>query len=650
MQVTNYDVAIVGAGVSGCYVAYRLATASFDDFKPSPLRSLYENGKKPTLGLFEYSGRVGGRLLSPHVEGIPGYRAEFGGFRFKRQMHVVWDTAQHLGLTDEAFPVVVSENLFYVRGRRIQQERFNRGEDVPYNLPPQEKEQALALFPDSPNLTQGLIYLVANTAISEPTFMELRTAYYRAFNAKDWVEVKRVSDLYQNLKQTATVAGRLLSDWSWWALKRYVLSQEAVNLLEDIQGYNTQGFAGNATNSLDELFYFPDTSGPLSDGINTEWRHIKEGYAAIPGRLQVGFEACNGYTHLNHQLLRFDRAEDGDGYELCFYERSAGETITAIEAEDDGDGSKQKTVRAKFLVLAMPKRSIELLDRRTTLLFQKNIDKRYCQPVPKSAVPEPSVQPTVNAELLDTVTNMDAIRIFLAYDYPWWQEKYPELKRGRSTTDLGLRQFYYWFTEPGENGKQGKTLVLASYASGVAERYWRGIQDGEIYVAPGVELLADSAGAEEDPQKKRQKRPLYYNQGGGPRTASYTMAEEAHRQLMEFHGIANAPKPYYAHFQNWTKDPWGAGWHQWKSGQKSDEKIPQVLQPLDDEQIYIVGECWSNVQGWVWGALNTSEAMLQCKLGLKWPQWLRWEGTWLGPGTDWPFGPDPNVCTEDANT
>ena len=34
------------------------------------------------------------------------------------------------------------------------------------------------------------------------------------------------------------------------------------------------------------------------------------------------------------------------------------------------------------------------------------------------------------------------------------------------------------------------------------------------------------------------------------------------------------------------------------------------------------------------GALNTSEVLLQKKLGLAYPPWLSPGGTWLGPGSE----------------
>lgn len=125
-------------------------------------------------------------------------------------------------------------------------------------------------------------------------------------------------------------------------------------------------------------------------------------------------------------------------------------------------------------------------------------------------------------------------------------------------------------------------------------------------------------------------------QGRGPRAGAMEMAKLAHDKIMQVVGVENAPEPYYAHFQNWTKDPWGAGWHAFTAGHSDNELIPQILQPLPQETIYICGECWSNVQGWVQGALNTSEVMLQNKLGLAWPSWLSTGGTWLGPGSPEP--------------
>ena len=93
------------------------------------IKPLFANKKKLDVCLFEYSGRFGGRLLSvkvpgvnadePDSKGVGESYAEFGGFRFARTMHIVWDTAKHLGLTDEPFNFDCNDNLVYVRGQHL---------------------------------------------------------------------------------------------------------------------------------------------------------------------------------------------------------------------------------------------------------------------------------------------------------------------------------------------------------------------------------------------------------------------------------------------------------------------------------------------------------------------------------------------------
>jgi monoamine oxidase len=639
------DIAIVGAGIAGCHAAYRLATATAADIKPGTrLYDLFEQSKgRLQIGLFEYSQRVGGRLLSPKVQGIPSYRSEFGGFRFHRRMHVVWDTAEHLGLTDEPFHYdgkpAQQQNIVYVRGRRLTREQVNLGLDLPYNLrdselrmrPSKPKDPEKEGEPDFPGALESYVINQSMAGVLPDVDIDLQNPppgyvqklpaapngysaiqqqYQIAFKAEDWETVERTSDLFQHAKVSATVDGRNLQDWSWWALKRRFLSQEAVAFLEDTGGYNELSRTGNpGSNNISENFYFPATTGPLANGLDTDWRHIEQGYSALPGRLHQGFTEAGGKTFFNYQLARFDPVDEPGGiafYDMLFYQRTPGRKVvkSAVEIEElcaSGDDADCHRVQAKLVILALPQRSVQLLSPSTP----------YLQ--------EPAVQQVLNA-----VGPVPAIRFFLAYDTPWWNSVYDHPANGRSTTDLGLRQFYYWFTE-----EDGKALVLVSYASSAAEEYWRSLEDGERYddLQGSVDLT--------DPRQP---------QAGGPRQASKVMALEAHRQFMEAIGVDDAPMPYYAHFQNWTKDPWGGGWHFYQSGFDQNEIIELARQPVSDQPVYIMGECWSHIQGWVQGAVNTAESVLQCKIGLKWPSFIRRHGTWLGPGTRWLIGDETNPC------
>jgi lysine 2-monooxygenase len=645
----SFDVAIVGGGVAGCYVAYRLLHGEL--VPGSPLAALAAaNGGKLSVGLFESSGRVGGRLLSAEIPQLgnpdlgigegPGNPdtaarkyAEFGGFRFQPQMHIVRDLAKLLHLDHEPFPVdEPPQNPVYLRRKR-----FLRGElaaaakngELPYDLTPEERatiagggdfdtfvaNRAFAgTLPDGPAGTYGP---------APNGYSSLRTRYQQAFQAADWVTVAALRDEWETAKQVAEVDGRRIPDWSWWALSTRFLSSEAIAYSEDSGGYNSLWSPGNVPANLDEDFYFAAPSdvypsiygtGTLQQQIEaacteTAWKHVVSGYSDIPNRLYQGFTAKGGQGFLQHQLLDF-HGDGAGGYVLRFFQRESG-TLTTAQAQERcrQDPASCRTYGAKHVILALPKRSLELLDQRSSFFT------------------DPTVQ-----QLLRSVLDVPAMRFFLAYERPWWTEAMthrdgdttiPAPTCGRSTTDLRVRQLYYWHTA----SDGGLSFVLGSYTNGQANFYWRELQNG-----PGpFDRLPGAAPPLAPPRFDAA-------QGKGPRAASDDMARFAHRDLVEVVGpLADGktpPEPHYAHFQDWDKDPWGAGWHAFTAGHDAHDLIPRILQPLPGEKVYVCGESYSNVQGWVQGALNTSEVLLQKKLGLAYPSWLTPGGTWLGPGSE----------------
>src|SRR5262245_24005761 len=91
----QYDVAVVGGGVSGVYAAWELRMAQPSELTPR-LRKLAErSGGHLRVGLFEADRRIGGRLYSkaipvsgrlpndkPQEPEIPDTVVELGGMRF----------------------------------------------------------------------------------------------------------------------------------------------------------------------------------------------------------------------------------------------------------------------------------------------------------------------------------------------------------------------------------------------------------------------------------------------------------------------------------------------------------------------------------------------------------------------------------------
>ncbi len=99
--------------------------------------------------------------------------------------------------------------------------------------------------------------------------------------------------------------------------------------------------------------------------------------------------------------------------------------------------------------------------------------------------------------------------------------------------------------------------------------------------------------------------------------ASQAMVDGVLRQLQVSHGIHQPlPRSFAATYKNWGEDPYGGGWYRWKVGENSAEVIDYLRRPFPDTGLHVCGDAWSNVQGWVEGAMETAEAMLVREFGM----------------------------------
>lgn len=108
---------------------------------------------------------------------------------------------------------------------------------------------------------------------------------------------------------------------------------------------------------------------------------------------------------------------------------------------------------------------------------------------------------------------------------------------------------------------------------------------------------------------------------------SAAIVNELQRQLQEIHALKYIPYPYDAAYRDWGADPFGGAYNLWKIHAKSWEIIPKIIQPVADVPVYICGEAYCNNQGWVDGALQNVELMLQNHFDLHSPDWLLSEVT-----------------------
>ena len=167
LEEPPFDVAVVGGGVAGTYVASRL------------------RNQRPEwrLALFESAGRIGGRLLSLRLPELNERVAELGAMRFRTSQPLVTALVAELGLRTRPFPTVHDGNHFFLRGSR-----WCAGA-------PGDAAAAYRLAEDERGLSAGELLVKAFDRVVTGAI---------APGDGDWVPVKK-EDRF---------GGRLLRDWS----------------------------------------------------------------------------------------------------------------------------------------------------------------------------------------------------------------------------------------------------------------------------------------------------------------------------------------------------------------------------------------------------------------------------------------------------
>jgi len=229
----------------------------------------------------------------------------------------------------------------------------------------------------------------------------------------------------------------------------------------------------------------------------------------------------------------------------------------------------QIDVTAARLVLALPRRSLERIDNFPDAKTHAHF-----------------------GYLIRSVTPIPASKALLLYKRPWWRDH--GIVEGRNITDMPARQFYCLGSEttrlPSED--TGGYGVLMAYCDTTNVATWQ-----KLVTKPDPSGFTTLDGVS----------PL---------------AREVHREATLVIGKTDL-QPLAARFQDWSVDPYGGGWHYYSLGHDGVADSAAMLQPISDYPLYVVGEAYSRAQGWVEGALERTETMLQRHFGLHNPRWLK---------------------------
>ena len=493
--------------------------------------------------LFEGSNHIGGRLLSVKPPGINNMVAELGGMRILentqyRIVALIKKLNRQLAPNDKIelydFPVDEPQNIAYLRGFYLRLSYFtDQPNKVPYNL--SFLERGIKLGGIIVNAIEQIVPGITSPDLSE--------------------EQRR------DMAREAKFAGRPLYEQGFWNVLARIITGEAYELSVDAGGYNSTLTNWNAADAIP--WYLSDF------GIDPEYKGFKKGFQQVPESVAMLFKDIGGEIRLWSKVDGFERIDD--------------KFLLSVKGE---------TIAADSLILAMPRRSLDLLAPKSPLLQGERIQS-----------------------LISSVTPRPLFKLFTTYTSPWWRAagytdaegNFVPVESGRTVTDLPVRQTYYWPKDDGTPATEGPSMLMASYDDGTNVGFWDGLRPQRRQAwKKGLEIAEIINPFQgECSEEERKFNPWFQYQAPKP------MVAEVARQLAKIHDLSYTPEVQNAAFRDWGDDPFGGGWNSWNIGLQSSEVIPKIVKPLEYCPLYICGEAYSNSQGWVEGALETADLVLE---------------------------------------
>lgn len=361
---------------------------------------------------------------------------------------------------------------------------------------------------------------------------------------------------WQKFRLELEYDGIKIFKWGFWSLlSEYGLSQECITMLHNIMGF--VGPFARMVNAGAGFQLFGDFTIP------PQFKTLRLGYETLPKTLEKNIIELGGDIRKNYNVKSFQPS--GNGFEV----------VTGTQESD------VKRLKCSKLILALPTASLKLLTPSFRLLGS-------------------SIQYKIFLEDLNGVIPMFLTKINLYYEKRWWYTHF-HIKNGGSFTDLPLNSVYCF--DPLDRADQKGPAALTIYCGYYQTNYWQELQSiGKPYYT------------DKFPKDKYLSHVV---------PASTKVVEQAQKQLAEMYrkddNKIEIPHPVLATYKRWSISGIGDAFHLWAVGANDKEITDRLWNPFKKEGLYICGEAYSDVQGWVEGALRSSERILQSGFGLSSP-------------------------------
>lgn len=421
------DVAIIGAGISGLYAAWRLV----------------ETNSEVTVTLIERLDRTGGRLDSDIVEIKPGERVreEEGGMRFNFGMTELMTLNAALGLCNDivAFPMGTPDmpNRYSIRGTTFTlKDAADSGQMIwseLYDLKPEE---------------QGL----------SPT--DLVTAAYRRVLMANDLPVKKgqTPEEWAHFREHAVWNGQAMNEWQMWGLLRDMnYSEECVQMLSE-----TIGFAGpfkslaNAGDAFQILADFPE---------DPTYYTFERGFSTLPNAIEQRLREHHSdrvRIVLSANVDRIVRTDER-------FDLTVSKASKPVNARPTMPDAEIKHVDAAQVVLAAASKGCQ--------------DLFHTSPALREGPDAAKLWDSLYASL-----GMKLLKINLYFTRPWWHDGLTgraKVRFGPNFSDLPINAVYPFYALP-EEGSEPETGVppirdaaaaLTIYCDFDNTNFWHGLQN-----------------------------------------------------------------------------------------------------------------------------------------------------------------------------
>lgn len=556
-------IVVVGAGMSGLYSTWRLINEKNED----------------DIVILEASERTGGRLDSDLIKFPDGntVKEEQGGMRFLfDNMDDLMALFMKLDLADMIVPFPMNssgKNRLYFRGYAFDVEDSKQDDyqiwSSLYNLSPAEQ----GVNP------KDIINVVFNRILqANPQFTDRPGPDHRG---PDFWQKFRLECKWNNVGLNEWTLQGLFSDMGY--------SNECITMLYRLLGFNGTFLSTmNAGVAYQLLEDFP---------ADVKFRTSVDGFSTLPNALidKVGEHRI----FLQSRVVDIDKDDNGD-YVLTY--------------QRDG---QEATIRAEKVILGLPRLALEKLFNRASAL---------------NKLPEETAKGIWDT--LQSASNQPLLKINLYYNNAWWGDQIsgqPGVEFGPNFSDLPTGSVYPFYAVNEElvaaleydekvsdpspvlkkktkailKEKYNRPAALTIYCDFMNINFWKGLQNVQPYF---------------DSPMQREYSGMKVSDIYPASEAVVREATSFFKQIFNTHFV---PEPAMTSVRIWEgstrfdappSQQFGYGVHQWALGANDKQVMEDLVEPLPN--LFTSGEAFSDYQGWVEGALRSTDLVMKRGFGL----------------------------------